>query len=238
MSVVLLKWKSDESVLSASTRLLKQSKLSSVPLSSPNKIIVTLLSGCPVYVPKRLQKVQNSAAKLVFKSRKRDHVKPLLQDLHWLPVQARVDYKLSTITTSSLTHSLPTSLTFSLCTHLPDNFVLLQTHGHFASPMLLKTKTFGQRSFSYSALKQWNYLPSASGHIQSSHAFKTAFKDSPLQTKLQLTRIFHKHFSLQYTNSKCKKNFFQTFTDLLFDLCFKPFNEMPGEGVSTVFSDS
>ena len=56
-----------------------------------------LLSGCPLYVLRRLQKVQISAAKLVFKSRRRDHVKPLLQALHLLLVQARIDYKLSTI---------------------------------------------------------------------------------------------------------------------------------------------
>ena len=33
-----------------------------------------LLSGCPLYVLSRLQKVHNSAAKLVFKARKCDHV--------------------------------------------------------------------------------------------------------------------------------------------------------------------
>ena len=49
----------------------------------------SLLSGCPLYLLSRLQKVQNSA-KLVFKARKRDHVQPLLQALHWLPVQATV----------------------------------------------------------------------------------------------------------------------------------------------------
>ena len=98
----------------------------------------SLLSGCPLYILRRLQKVRNSAAKLVFKSRRRNHVQPLLQALHWLLVQARVDYKLSTICHDIvlLSHPLPTSLTFSLCTHLPDNFVLLQTHGHFTSSML------------------------------------------------------------------------------------------------------
>ena len=38
-----------------------------------------LVSGCYFYLLSRLQKVQNSAAKLVFKAGKRDHVQPLLQ---------------------------------------------------------------------------------------------------------------------------------------------------------------
>ena len=37
----------------------------------------------------------------------------------------------------------------------------------------VKTKTFGQRRFSYHAPKQWNSLPSDIHHIQSSQAFKT-----------------------------------------------------------------
>ena len=42
----------------------------------------------------------------------------------------------NSVTTSSLTHLLPISLTFSLCTPLPGSCVLLQTNGHFVSPML------------------------------------------------------------------------------------------------------
>ena len=95
----------------------------------------SLLSGRPLYLRGRLQNVQNSAAKLVFKARKRDHVQPLLQALRWLPVQARIDYKLY-VTVSSLAHFLSISLTVSLCTPFPGRFVFLQTHGYFVSPML------------------------------------------------------------------------------------------------------
>ena len=46
----------------------------------------SLLSGCPKYIIDRLQRVQNSAARLVFKAKKRSHVTPLLRSLHWLPI--------------------------------------------------------------------------------------------------------------------------------------------------------
>ena len=50
----------------------------------------SLLFGCPLYILRRLQKDQNSTVKLVFKSRRRDHVLPLLQFFHWILVQVRV----------------------------------------------------------------------------------------------------------------------------------------------------
>ena len=46
----------------------------------------------------RLQCVQNRAAKLIFKARKRVHVTPLLQHLHWLPVRKCILFKILTIT--------------------------------------------------------------------------------------------------------------------------------------------
>ena len=79
----------------------------------------SLLSGCPLYILRRLQKVRNSAAKLVFKSRRRNHVQPLLQALHWLLVQARVDYKLSTLCHNFFSDSSPTYLSDLLTVYTP-----------------------------------------------------------------------------------------------------------------------
>ena len=93
-----------------------------------------LLSGCPIYLHSRLQKVENSAAKLVYKARKRIYVQPLLQILHWLPVQARTDDRLSYLSQRILWLISCLLWPFSLCTPLPGSLVLLQTHGYFVSP--------------------------------------------------------------------------------------------------------
>ncbi|XP_071787351.1 uncharacterized protein [Asterias amurensis] len=42
---------------------------------------------------KRLQRIQNWAAKLICKAMKYDHATPCLQQLHWLPVKERVTFK-------------------------------------------------------------------------------------------------------------------------------------------------
>src|SRR4029434_7322857 len=49
-----------------------------------------LLTGLPACVVKQLQMIQNAAVRLVFNQPKRTHVPPLLIELHWLPVAARM----------------------------------------------------------------------------------------------------------------------------------------------------
>ena len=46
----------------------------------------SLFYGSPIYMLERLQKVQNSAARLIFQCRKQNHISPLLMSLHWLPL--------------------------------------------------------------------------------------------------------------------------------------------------------
>ena len=42
----------------------------------------------------KLQKVQNSAARLITGKRKRDSVTSTLRELHWLPVESRILFKI------------------------------------------------------------------------------------------------------------------------------------------------
>ena len=53
----------------------------------------SLLVGCPEYQVSRLQIIQNRAARLVTRSTPFCHITPILIDLHWLPVIARIQYK-------------------------------------------------------------------------------------------------------------------------------------------------
>jgi len=49
-----------------------------------------------------LQSVQNAAARLIAGVRWSEHITPVLHQLHWLPVQQRVEFKLSTLIYRSL----------------------------------------------------------------------------------------------------------------------------------------
>ena len=50
----------------------------------------SLLYGCRKMQLKKLQYVQNTAARIITRTRKFDHITPVLSDLHWLPVSYRI----------------------------------------------------------------------------------------------------------------------------------------------------
>ena len=86
-----------------------------------------LFYGSPMYMPERLQKVQNSAARLIFQCRKQNHISPLLISLHRLPINARIEYKLSVICHSFSSSLSPIYLSDLLSVHEPQkiNAILL-----------------------------------------------------------------------------------------------------------------
>ena len=56
---------------------------------------------------RKVQSVQNAAARLLTGTRRGDHISPVLRQLHWLPVQRRFDFKLACFVFSSLSGQAP-----------------------------------------------------------------------------------------------------------------------------------
>ena len=54
----------------------------------------SLLYGLPSTVVQKLQRIQNTAARLFVKAKRTDHTSPILQQLHWLPVSERISFKI------------------------------------------------------------------------------------------------------------------------------------------------
>ena len=57
-----------------------------------------LLQGLPQVLNEILQRIQNCAARLITRSRKSEHITPVLRELHWLPVKYRLRFKVNTFT--------------------------------------------------------------------------------------------------------------------------------------------
>jgi len=69
----------------------------------------SLLYGAPVAVVEKLQRVQNNVARVICQQRRCVSARPLLQSLHCLPVQQRIQYKIAVIThkAKALSTSVP-----------------------------------------------------------------------------------------------------------------------------------
>ena len=58
----------------------------------------SLLYGIPEYQTRKLQRVMNASARLIYRAPKFCHMTPLLAELHWLPMRARIHCKILLIT--------------------------------------------------------------------------------------------------------------------------------------------
>ena len=116
----------------------------------------SLLYGMTDRNTNRLQRIQNSLARLVTNSNSRRHITPVLAELHWLSVNARIDYKLALLTYKALTTERPIYLS-ELRLHRPVR--QLQSGSHcFLRDDGAKT-LFGSHAFCHSAPTVWNSLP-------------------------------------------------------------------------------
>ena len=58
----------------------------------------SVLYGIPKYQRDKLQRIQNIAARMITGTRSTDQISPILKNLYWLPVEARINFKILPIT--------------------------------------------------------------------------------------------------------------------------------------------
>ncbi len=64
-------------------------------------------TGLPKGSMVKLQLIQNAAARVLMKLKKREYITPVLKELHWLPVHQRIDYKILTLVCKALHNLTP-----------------------------------------------------------------------------------------------------------------------------------
>jgi hypothetical protein len=138
----------------------------------------SLLAGLPQTQIKRLQAAQNAAARVVTGSRMSDHITPILNDLHWLPVSQRIRHKVLSLTFNAVKDSQPAYMADLVRWYQPSRSLrsadssLLVVPG----PRDVKTKRFGQRMFRYFASVAWNELPRDVRETASIGSFRSSLK--------------------------------------------------------------
>ena len=67
----------------------------------------SLMVGLPQSLVGKLQRVQNSAARLAVRALPHVNITPILRHLHWLPARARISYKTACLCFNAITSSTP-----------------------------------------------------------------------------------------------------------------------------------
>ncbi len=78
-----------------------------------------LLAGVSKTTLSKLQSVQNSAARILTGTKTSEHISPVLQSLHWLPVRSRIDFKILMLTYKALHGLAPHYLSQLLSVYTP-----------------------------------------------------------------------------------------------------------------------
>ena len=133
-----------------------------------------LLGGVPQCHLKKLQALQNCAARLVTGTRKFDHITPILYHLHWLPVCQRIKFKLILITFKVFVRKAPQYIGDLL--NLEVKRTTRSSMKGLINEPKVKCVTFGGRSFSALAPKWWNQLPLEIRNVNSLDSFKAQLK--------------------------------------------------------------
>jgi len=116
-----------------------------------------LLIGIPSKKTKQLLYIQNCASRILMGVRKYHHITPILKSLHWLPVQYRIEYKVSLLSHQCLHGTAPPYL--KQLTPLSSSHQLRSGQANLLQPLRTTLCTMGDQAFCSVAPSLWNALP-------------------------------------------------------------------------------
>ena len=135
----------------------------------------SLLHGISKKCLNKLQVLQNSAARVVEMKRKFDHISETLKELHCLPIEARIKFKIASFVWKGLNDMAPIYLKDMLKKRTNARDLRNQNIN------ILETKefnriTFGGRAFENAAPIIWNKLPTEIRTAESITSFQSRLK--------------------------------------------------------------
>ena len=135
-----------------------------------------LLLGAPKSITKRMQVAQNSAARLLTQTSKREHITPILAQLHWLPVEKRISYKALCMVHSAIHDDCAPLYLKDMCQMYVPRRALRSDDDNFKLVVSNDSNSYGRRAFDSCAFRLWNCLPLALRMISKKDCFMRALK--------------------------------------------------------------
>ena len=121
-----------------------------------------------------LQRIQNNLARLVIQPSTPTPTSTLLRDLHWLPVQQRITYKIASLTHTAIHNKQPSYLHDILQPHQPTRPLRSSNQNLLLTPHTRLHLT--DQSFHIAAPTIWNSLPPHLRFQTQTQQFKSSLK--------------------------------------------------------------
>ena len=134
-----------------------------------------LLAGLPLEHLKKLQRIQNIAARIITFTPRRDHITPILRQLHWLPIKRRIELKILLHVFRCINGTAPLYLADMLKRQCSTGRTR-SSQQHLLEVPRTKLVSFGDRSFKVVGPRLWNALPIAIKRIVTVPLFVKALK--------------------------------------------------------------
>ena len=146
-------------------------------VSSRSDYCNSLLCGRPQAQIDKIQRVQNAAARLIFKQSKFSHITPVLFQLHWLPIKYRIEFKILLFTFKAI-HGMAPDYICKLISRKSSNRYALRSSQRIVleTPSGKILSTLGGIAFCYAAPKLRNNLPCKISSLDSLSSFKCHLK--------------------------------------------------------------
>ena len=137
----------------------------------------SILAGLPAVTIHPLTTVLHAAARVVKNIHHRDHITPAMRNLHWLPIPARVTFKLCSLMYNIFSHRAPTymsSLINARSNQAESRGLRSTSRGDAVVPKT--NRNYGKRAFAVAGPTAWNSLPVQIRRANTAKKFKSALK--------------------------------------------------------------
>ena len=118
----------------------------------------SVLYGSTDYDLNKLQRLQNTAARLIKGTKQNDHIMPIMVELHWLPIRYRIQFKILLLVYKCLHGLAPQYLIEVIKLRCPPRTLRSSNRLVLEKP-IINTVSYGQRAFCYAGPELWNTLP-------------------------------------------------------------------------------
>ena len=138
----------------------------------------SLYIGLPKYLLRKLQSVLNKAARLVFLLPPRTSTTPSLIELHWLPMKARIEFKVCLLVFKALKYREPKYIVEMLTPFQNAGMPLRSGDDpwRLVEPRAIQGHSFADRCFSFVAPRLYNRVPLEIRNLTSVETFKKRLK--------------------------------------------------------------